>query len=231
MADQLGVEDRFNLVDIVVIDRQARVAADDQLLNDAFDRVIQVDAIDFVARHQDVVDGDFVQRLQAVEQAMACRLVLLVFVEVVILLRVQGHRRRLCAERAQNQLGATVEQAGQWLQQGKGHLEQAGTQADERLRVAPRQASRQELGKHQQGQGGTQAGQPEAVFAAVALADQAGKAQHQQLAQAGAQHQRLGGQGGLPVIARAQRTVELQAGGIHGAEKRRPEQCQCQSAE
>jgi len=32
---------------------------------------------------------------------MACRLVLFVFVEVVVLLRVQGDRRRLHTERAQ----------------------------------------------------------------------------------------------------------------------------------
>ncbi|MNP11061.1 hypothetical protein D3C76_1032340 [compost metagenome] len=231
VADQLGIEDRFNLVDIVVIDRQPGVPADDQLLDDAFDRLVQIDTIDFVARHQDVVDGDFVQRLQTIEQPVAHWLVRFVFVEVVILLWVQGHRRRLRTERAQDQLGATIEQAGQWLEDSQRHLQQAGTQADERLWVTPRQAPRQELGKHQQGQGGAQAGQPETVFAAVALADQAGQAQYQQLAQAGAQHQRLSGQGGLPVVAIAQRAIELQACGIHGAEQRRPQQRQCQGAE
>ncbi|MNH47255.1 hypothetical protein D3C79_1104010 [compost metagenome] len=69
------------------------------------------------------------------------------------------------------------------------------------------------------------------MLAVEALADQAGQAQYQKLAQAGAQHQGLGWQYRLPVIAGAQRAVELQAGGIHRGEQRRPEQRQCQSAE
>ncbi|MNN43124.1 hypothetical protein D3C81_1573450 [compost metagenome] len=101
-----------------MVDRQAGVAADDQLLDDAPDRLVEVDAVHFVARYQDVVDGDLVQRLQAVEQAVAGCFVLLVFVKVVGFLRVQGHGRRLHAERAQEQLGETVQQAGQRLQEG-----------------------------------------------------------------------------------------------------------------
>ncbi|MNI97012.1 hypothetical protein D3C73_1555810 [compost metagenome] len=69
------------------------------------------------------------------------------------------------------------------------------------------------------------------MLAVEALADQAGQAQHQQLAQAGAQHQGLGRQHGLAVLAGAQRAIELQAGGIHRGEKRRPQQCQCKGAE
>ncbi|MNT01194.1 hypothetical protein D3C72_1356500 [compost metagenome] len=65
MADQLGVEDCFDLVDIAVIDRQAGVAADDQLFDDLFDRIVEVDPVDVIARYQNVIDGDLVQRQQA----------------------------------------------------------------------------------------------------------------------------------------------------------------------
>ncbi|MNG31565.1 hypothetical protein D3C84_1173950 [compost metagenome] len=61
MADQLGIEDCFNLVDVAVVHRQAGVAADDQLLDDALDRLVEADAVHFVARYQDVVDGHLVQ--------------------------------------------------------------------------------------------------------------------------------------------------------------------------
>ncbi|MNE25050.1 hypothetical protein D3C80_1183670 [compost metagenome] len=102
MADQLGVEDRFNLVDVAVVDRQAGVAADDQLLDDRLDRLIEVDAVDIVARHQDVVDGDFVQRQQAFGQVQA--LVGVGFiggVAVGIVVVVHGHGMALHAKRAQ----------------------------------------------------------------------------------------------------------------------------------
>ncbi|MNE29565.1 hypothetical protein D3C80_1230550 [compost metagenome] len=65
----------------------------------------------------------------------------------------------------------------------------------------------------------------------MALAYQAGKAQHQQLAQTGAQHQCLGREQGLAVIKGAQRAIKQQAGGIHRGEQRRPQQRQCQGAE
>ncbi|MNO83832.1 hypothetical protein D3C76_751570 [compost metagenome] len=61
VADQLGIEDCFNLVDVAVVHRQAGVAADDQLLDDALDRLVEADAVHFVARYQDVVDGHLVQ--------------------------------------------------------------------------------------------------------------------------------------------------------------------------
>ncbi|MCY1442301.1 hypothetical protein D9M71_586660 [compost metagenome] len=67
------------------------------------------------------------------------------------------------------------------------------------------------------------------MFTAVALPDQARQAKYQQLAEAGAKYQRLGWQRWLPVIAIAQRAIELQAGSIHGGEQRCPEQRQCQS--
>ncbi|MNM88352.1 hypothetical protein D3C81_1005660 [compost metagenome] len=162
---------------------------------------------------------------------MARCFVFLILVELVGFLRVQGHGRGLYTERTQGQLGNAIQQAGQRLQQGEGYFQQAGAEADERLRVAPGQAPRQVFGKHQQDEGGGQPGQPEAVLAAVALANQAGQAQHQQLAQAGAQHQGLGRQHGLAVLAGAQRAIELQAGGIHRGEQRRPQQRQCQGAE
>ncbi|MNP28626.1 hypothetical protein D3C76_1216010 [compost metagenome] len=92
-----------------MVDRQAGVAADDQLLDDAFDRLVEVDAIHFVARHQDVVDGDLVQRLQAVEQAMARCFVLFILIKVVGILRMQGHSGGLCTERAQHELGGAVQ--------------------------------------------------------------------------------------------------------------------------
>ncbi len=160
---------------------------------------------------------------------MARRFVLVFFIEVIRFRRVYGHSRGLHAEWAQDQPGNAIQQAGQWLQQGQRHFQQADTEADQGLRVAPRQASWQVLGEHQQGEGGGQAGQPETMLATVALADQAGQAQHQQLAQAGTQHQGLGGQRGA-VLAGA-RTIEQLAGGIHGGEQCRPQQRQCQGAE
>ncbi|MNE97881.1 hypothetical protein D3C80_1963060 [compost metagenome] len=57
------------------------------------------------------------------------------------------------------------------------------------------------------------------MLATLALAHQAGQPQHQQLAQAGAQHQGLGWQHGMAVFAGAQCAIELQAGSLHGSEQ------------
>ncbi|MNP47015.1 hypothetical protein D3C76_1410510 [compost metagenome] len=127
----------------------------------------------------------------------------------------------LHAKRAQEQARAAIEQPGQGLQQLERHLEQAVAQANEGLRVTSGQLPWQVLGDDQQQRCGTQARQPEAVFAAVALADQAGQGQHQQLAQGRAQHQGLGGNGKVGVCAGlgvAPRTIELLLGGVHRSE-------------
>ena len=63
MADLPGVEHRFDLVDVAVEHRQARAFVVAQLFDDLFDRVVEVDAVDIAAWHQNVVDRDVVQRV------------------------------------------------------------------------------------------------------------------------------------------------------------------------
>ena len=65
MADLPGVEHRFDLVDIAVEHRQARALVVAQLFDDVLERVVEVDPVDFTARHQNVVDRDVVQRMDA----------------------------------------------------------------------------------------------------------------------------------------------------------------------
>ena len=65
VLDVAGIEDGFDLVDVVVKHRQACARGLAQLLNQVFDRVVEVQAFDFVARDQDIVDRDVVQRMDA----------------------------------------------------------------------------------------------------------------------------------------------------------------------
>ena len=65
VLDVAGVEDGFDLVDVVVKHRQACARCLAQLLNQVFDLVVEVQAFDFVARDQDIVDRDVVQRMDA----------------------------------------------------------------------------------------------------------------------------------------------------------------------
>ncbi|MNJ59291.1 hypothetical protein D3C77_549680 [compost metagenome] len=126
-----------------MIDRQASVAADDQLLDDLFDRIVEVDAVDVVARHQDVIDGDLVQGQQTLRQVQAVVGLVIIVIAFAAIQFVQGHGMWLNTERAQEHPGAAIEQPGQWLEQLQRHFEQAVAQADECLRVASGQLSRQ----------------------------------------------------------------------------------------
>ena len=65
VLDVAGVEDGFDLVDVVVKHRQARTRGLAQLFDQFLDRVVEVQALDFAARDQDVVDRDVVQRMDA----------------------------------------------------------------------------------------------------------------------------------------------------------------------
>ncbi|MNS98366.1 hypothetical protein D3C72_1327300 [compost metagenome] len=65
VPDLPGVEHRFNLIDVAMEHRQACALVMPQLFDDFFDRVIEVDAVDVTARHQNVVDRNIVQRMNA----------------------------------------------------------------------------------------------------------------------------------------------------------------------
>ncbi|MNT01193.1 hypothetical protein D3C72_1356490 [compost metagenome] len=100
------------------------------------------------------------------------------------------------------------------------------------MRVASGQLPRQVFGQHQHQAGSAKPGQPEALFAVIALAQQAGQCQHQQLAQGGTQHQGLGGDRQCRVFIGEAVTpypIELLLGGVYGGEQRRPQQGQCQN--
>ncbi|MNF09682.1 hypothetical protein D3C80_2104060 [compost metagenome] len=60
-----GIEHRFDLVDVTVEHRQTRALVVAQLLDDVFDRVVEVDPVNLAAWHQDVIDRDVVERMDA----------------------------------------------------------------------------------------------------------------------------------------------------------------------
>ncbi|QDC07560.1 hypothetical protein FH041_00005 [Pseudomonas sp. SWI7] len=108
------------------------------------------------------------------------------------------------------------------MQQYQWRLEQ-GAQADEDVRVASGQATRQVLGEHQQNGSGSKACLPQAIVTALAQPDQAGQRQHQPFAQAGAQDQGRARELGWAVILAA-RHHRVQACGLDGGEQCRPQQ-------
>ncbi|MNE07617.1 hypothetical protein D3C80_1002420 [compost metagenome] len=145
-------------------DRQAGVTADDQLFDDGLDRIVQVDAVDFAARHQDVVDGNFFQCLDAAGQLRLVRAsVIGEFVEqvaAVLFVVLLGDGAAFCCERLQYQPGGSLERPGQGVDQFAQRLEQAVAEADKGVWVAACEQPWQQLGKGQQYTGGADTGQP-----------------------------------------------------------------------
>jgi hypothetical protein len=83
-----------------------------QLFDDFLDRIVEVDAVDFTARHQNVVDRDVVQRMDARQRVRAAD----AFGFVVMLGSGSSlflHHFGFALERSQQQLAGGVEQPGQ----------------------------------------------------------------------------------------------------------------------
>ncbi|MNE64940.1 hypothetical protein D3C80_1603820 [compost metagenome] len=111
-GDLAHVDDAFDLVDVVAEHRQAGVAGVAQLADDGFQLVVEVDALDLVARDHQVVHGDLIQVEHAQQHALASGDLLLagrLVRHVAAALIVRAACRRQAAE-AQEQGAAAVQQ-------------------------------------------------------------------------------------------------------------------------
>ena len=71
LADVAQVQHAHDIVDVVAPYRQARVGTGLDAAQDVVVAVVQVDAVDLVARHHDIVDGNLFQRQQVEHHVLA----------------------------------------------------------------------------------------------------------------------------------------------------------------
>lgn len=201
VLDLASVEHRLDLVDVAVKHRQARALGRAQLLDDGFDRVIQVDAIHFTARHQDVVDRDVVQGVDAgqaggaVVVGLGLRFVVMLGQRFVAFLYHAG----FTCKRAQQQQADAVEQPGQRREDFQRHAQQRVAKAQDGVGVTDGEGAGQVVGEHQQHRAGDQPAEPRAVLRPGINRQQRAQNHHGRAAQAVTQDQAV--------------TREVQAGG------------------